>query len=159
MSGGDAASADFLLDSRGTARELGAWVIGAAFSRDGQVCAFALGDGTLRLARPAERGTADAGTDPEELFAAGFAACFDSALAVAARRERIKVGTTSTTASVSLTATPEGRYALTVALDVRAPDCPQADLERAVAVAETLCPYANAVRGNVPVALQATGRP
>jgi Ohr subfamily peroxiredoxin len=113
----------------------------------------------VELARPAERGTADAGTDPEELFAAGFAACFDSALAVAARREKIKVGTTSTTASVSLTATPEGRYALTVALDVRAPDCPQADLERAVAVAETLCPYANAVRGNVPVALQATGRP
>ncbi|MGY1753870.1 Ohr family peroxiredoxin [Blastococcus sp. SYSU D01042] len=116
--------------------------------------------GTLQveLARPAERGTEDAGTDPEELFAAGFAACFDSALGVAARRERIRVGTTSTTASVSLTATPAGRYALTVALDVQAPDCPQADLERAVAVAETLCPYANAVRGNVPLTLQATGR-
>jgi hypothetical protein len=50
---GDTAAADFLLDSRGTARELGAWVIGAAFTRDGAACAFALGDGTLRLARPA----------------------------------------------------------------------------------------------------------
>lgn len=111
----------------------------------------------VELARPAERGTGNAGTDPEELFAAGFAACFDSALAVAARRERIAVGTTSTTASVSLTSTPDGRYALAVTLDVQAPDCPQADLERAVAVAETLCPYANAVRGNVPLTLQATG--
>jgi len=111
----------------------------------------------LELARPAERGTENAGTDPEELFAAGFAACFDSALAVAARRERIAVGTTSTTASVSLTSTPDGRYAIAVALDVQAPGCPQADLERAVAIAETLCPYANAVRGNVPLTLQATG--
>jgi hypothetical protein len=49
---GDTAAADFLLDTRGTARELGAWVIGAAFSRDGDTCGFALGDGTLRLARP-----------------------------------------------------------------------------------------------------------
>jgi osmotically inducible protein OsmC len=112
----------------------------------------------LELARPAERGTENAGTDPEELFAAGFAACFDSALTVAARRERIKVGTTSTTASVSLTSTPEGRFAIIVALDVRAPDCPQADLERAVEVAETLCPYANAVRGNVPLTVQAHGQ-
>lgn len=110
------------------------------------------------LARPAERGTENAGTDPEELFAAGFAACFDSALAVAARREKIKVGTTSTTAAVSLTSTPEGRFALTVSLDVHAPDCPQADLERAVEVAETLCPYANAVRGNVPLAVRARGQ-
>lgn len=115
------------------------------------------GDLRVELARPAERGTENAGTDPEELFAAGFAACFDSALGVAARREKIKVGTTSTTASVSLTSTPEGRFALTVALDVQAPDCPQADLERAVAVAETLCPYANAVRGNVPLTLRASG--
>jgi Ohr subfamily peroxiredoxin len=112
----------------------------------------------VELARPAERGTENAGTDPEELFAAGFAACFDSALAGAARRERIAVGKTSTTAAVSLTRTPDERYAITVALDVQAPDCPQADLERAVAVAETMCPYANAIRGNVPLTLRATGR-
>lgn len=46
-------TADFLLDSRGTGRALGAWVVGAAFARNGAACAFALGDGTLRLARPA----------------------------------------------------------------------------------------------------------
>ena len=50
----DTDAADFLLDSRGTARELGAWVVGAAFARDGKSLGFALGDGTLRIARPAE---------------------------------------------------------------------------------------------------------
>ena len=110
------------------------------------------------LARPAERGTEGAGTDPEELFAAGFAACFDSALAVAARRERLKVGKTTTTASVSLVAQPDGTYALAVTVDVHAPDCRPDELERALALAETLCPYANAVRGNVPVTLQARGQ-
>lgn len=109
------------------------------------------------LARPADRGAADAGTDPEELFAAGFAACFDSALQVAARRERVKVGKTTTTASVSLVAQPDGTYGLAVALDVHAPDCQRADLDRALALAETLCPYANAVRGNVPLTLRSRG--
>jgi lipoyl-dependent peroxiredoxin len=108
--------------------------------------------GSLRLdlARPAERGT-DAGTDPEELFAAGFAACFDSALTVAARREHVKLGKTTTTATVSLVKTPDGRYALTVALEVHAPDCARDDLARIMPLAETLCPYANAVSGNVPL--------
>jgi lipoyl-dependent peroxiredoxin len=110
------------------------------------------------LARPAERGTEDAGTDPEELFAAGFAACFDSALAVAARRERVKVGKTTTTASVSLVKNPDEIYSLAVVLDVHAPDCPREELDRAVALAETLCPYANAVRGNIPLTLRVRGQ-
>ena len=53
---GETSAADFLLESRGTSRELGAWVVGAAFARNGSACAFALGDGTLRLARPAAPG-------------------------------------------------------------------------------------------------------
>jgi lipoyl-dependent peroxiredoxin len=110
------------------------------------------------LARPADRGTEIAGTDPEELFAAGFAACFDSALTVAARRERIRLGKTTTTASVSLVTTPEGRYELHVALDVHAPDCAHDELDRAMALAETLCPYANAIRGNVPLSVEVRGQ-
>ncbi len=112
--------------------------------------------GTLQvdLARPSERGAADAGTDPEELFAAGFAACFDSALQVAARRERVKVGKTTTTASVSLVTRPDGSYALDIELDVHAPDCPRDELDRALALAEQLCPYADAVRGNVPLTVR-----
>jgi len=110
------------------------------------------------LARPAERGTDSAGTDPEELFAAGFAACFDSALTVAARRERGRLGQTTTTASVSLVNTPDGRYALSVTLHVHAPDCARDELDRALALAETLCPYANAIRGNVPLTVEVRGQ-
>src|SRR5690606_34325713 len=63
----------------------------------------------LTLARPAERGTG-AGTDPEELFAAGYAACFDSSLAAVARRERVKLGKTTTTVSVSQHTVDQRRY-------------------------------------------------
>jgi Ohr subfamily peroxiredoxin len=112
----------------------------------------------VELSRPAERGPDAAGTDPEELFAAGYAACFDSALAVAARRERVSLGGSEVTASVTLGATADGRFAIAVLLAVRAPDCPQPDLERAVAAADRLCPYSNAVRGNTPVTIQVAGR-
>ncbi|SCL20870.1 peroxiredoxin, Ohr subfamily [Micromonospora pallida] len=115
--------------------------------------------GTLRvdLTRPAQRGPDAPGTDPEELFAAGYAACFDSALAVAARQEGVRTGSTSVTASVSLRPTGDGRYAIAVALAVSAPDCPQGDLERAVAAADRLCPYSNALRGNTAVTIRADG--
>jgi osmotically inducible protein OsmC len=111
----------------------------------------------LTLSRPAQRGPDAPGTDPEELFAAGFAACFDSALAVAARRSRVTVGPTTVTASVSLGTTVDKRYAIAVELAVQAPQCPQGELERLVAEAEQLCPYANAIRGNTPVVIQAYG--
>ncbi|MEV0330787.1 Ohr family peroxiredoxin [Micromonospora echinospora] len=116
--------------------------------------------GSLRLdlSRPAERGPDAPGTDPEELFAAGYAACFDSALGAAARRERIRTGPTRVTASVALGQTDDDRYAVAVTLDVTAPECPQPDLERAVAAADRLCPYSNAVRGNAPVTIRAHGR-
>jgi hypothetical protein len=68
---------EFLLESRGTARELGAWVVGAVFARNGESCAFALGDGTLRLARPAAR---EAGWMAAEAHAGGavLALCADA---------------------------------------------------------------------------------
>lgn len=112
----------------------------------------------VSLTRPAQRGPEAAGTDPEELFAAGYAACFDSALAVAARQERIRtLGATTVTASVTLGATEDHRYAIAVLLEVSSPDSPQADLERAVAAADRLCPYSNAVRGNTPVTIRVDG--
>lgn len=111
----------------------------------------------LTLSRPAERGPEASGTDPEELFAAGYAACFDSALAVAARRDRVRTGPTTVTASVSLGTTDDGRYAIAVVLAVRAPECPQGDLERTVAEADRLCPYSNALRGNTRVRFDIEG--
>jgi Ohr subfamily peroxiredoxin len=116
--------------------------------------------GSLRvdLTRPAQRGPDAPGTDPEELFAAGYAACFDSALAVAARQEKVATGPTGVTASVSLGRTADERYAIAVELAVSAPDCPQADLEQVVAAADRLCPYSNALRGNTPVTIRVDGR-
>ncbi len=115
--------------------------------------------GSLRvdLTRPAQRGPDAPGTDPEELFAAGYAACFDSALTVAARQAGIRPGPTTVTASVSLGQTQDGRYAIAVTLDVSAPQCPQADLERAVELADRMCPYSNALRGNTAVAIRVDG--
>lgn len=110
----------------------------------------------LDLTRPSERGS-EAGTDPEELFAAGYAACFDSALALAARRLKVVLGPTQTTASVSLLMMADGSYQIAVRLHVEASGCPAEALERAVAMADTMCPYSNAVRGNVRVDLTVSG--
>lgn len=110
----------------------------------------------LDLARPAERG-AGLGTDPEELFAAGYSACFDSALAVVARREKINIGPTTTTVSVSLLVSEGSKYGIAVAIHVDAPKCPQSDLEHAVMLANKTCPYSLAVHGNIDVSLSSTG--
>lgn len=110
------------------------------------------------LVRPAERRPEDVGTDPEELFATGYAACFDSALGVVARRERVELGPVTVTASVTLGTRPGGVYAIEAALKVAAPRCPQAELERVVALADRTCPYSNAVRGNVAVVIEAMGQ-
>ncbi|MBC9734636.1 Ohr family peroxiredoxin [Nocardioides marmotae] len=108
------------------------------------------------LARPAERGT-EAGTDPEELFAAGYAACFDSALQVVARREKVRLGPTTTTAAVSLCITDGQDYSVAVDLVVTAPECGQHELDRLVELAHETCPYSKATRGNIPVTLTGVG--
>lgn len=130
-------------------------VVGAVSGRSGTVRSET-GQLSLDLARPADRGTG-AGTDPEELFAAGYAACFDSALAESARRGQIKVGATVTTASVSLIVAADQTYRIAVALHVTAPNCEQEDLARAVEAADRLCPYSRAIRGNVDVTLTYVG--
>jgi len=121
---------------------------GHAVSRTGEL--------DVRLARPAQRATGE-GTDPEELFAAGYAACFDSALAVAARQRRVRLGPTTTTASVSLCASPEQQYYLRVRLEVSASECSLTELRETVELADTLCPYSNGIRGNVDVAFSLRG--
>ena len=115
------------------------------------------GDLALDLTRPAQRGNGG-GTDPEELFAAGYAACFDSALQVVSRRERVSVGPSTTTAAVSLRADEQQVYSLAVELSVSAPECDQSTLERLLELTDQTCPYSRAIRGNVPVVLHAAGR-
>jgi osmotically inducible protein OsmC len=115
-------------------------------------------DGALdvQLRPPGEGG----GTNPEELFAVGYAACFESALGAVARRARATLGETSVDSRVSLFPTEERGFRLGVELDVRLPQI--ADSEQAVqlvAAAHRVCPYSNATRGNVDVRLTANGAP
>jgi Ohr subfamily peroxiredoxin len=111
----------------------------------------------VSLSRPATRGT-EAGTDPEELFAAGYAACFGSALEGAARSMRASLGGVTTTGAVSLHAGSGKDYYISVRLTVSAPDCDQVLLEELVALADQMCPYSKAVRGNISVEITVVGR-
>ena len=114
-------------------------------------------DGALdvQLRPPNEGG----GTNPEELFAVGYAACFEGALGAAARRERAEVGDVSINSSVSLIPTEERGFKLGVELDVSLPSVEDAELaEKLVRAAHQICPYSNATRGNIDVKLSVNGQ-
>jgi osmotically inducible protein OsmC len=121
----------------------------------------ATSDGALEvdLRIPEELGGPGGGTNPEELFAVGFASCFESALAVIGRRKDQDTQDAAIDSSVSLLPTGDGGFKLAVGLDVTLPSVEDpelaADLVRA---AHKVCPYSNATRGNVDVALTANGQ-
>ncbi|MGH3646238.1 MAG: organic hydroperoxide resistance protein [Micromonosporaceae bacterium] len=106
------------------------------------------------LSVPRELGGAGgAGTNPEQLFAAGFAACFHSALQLVARKQRVALDGSSVTAAVGIG--PQGQgYGLSVELAVDLPGVAPDAAESLVAAAHQVCPYSNATRGNVDVALK-----
>src|SRR3954469_19946411 len=115
-------------------------------------------DGALdvQLRSPGEGG----GTNPEQLFAVGFAACFEGAIGVAGRRERAEVGDVSIDSSVSLTPGEDRSFRLGVALNVTLPQVTDAEqAARIVRAAHQVCPYSNATRGNVDVQLSVNGQP
>jgi Ohr subfamily peroxiredoxin len=117
-------------------------------------------DGVLdvQLRRPKEMGGEGHGTNPEQLFAVGYAACFESAIGTVGRREHIEVGEVSIRSRVSLLPAEDRTYTLAVELDVTLPLIQ--DPERAariVAAAHRVCPYSNATRGNIEVTLTANG--
>jgi len=117
-------------------------------------------DGALdvQLRSPKEMGGQGGGTNPEQLFAVGFAACFESALGVVGRRERVEVSDVSIDSRVSLLPTEERGYALAVELDVTLPQVQDPEQAgRLVAAAHQVCPYSNATRGNIDVRLTANG--
>jgi len=115
-------------------------------------------DGELEvLLRPPGEG---GGTNPEQLFAVGFAACFEGALGVAARRLKAEVGDASIDSKVSLVTTEDRGYTVAVELDVTLPQVEDAEqAKEIVAAAHQICPYSNATRGNVEVTLIANGQP
>jgi lipoyl-dependent peroxiredoxin len=119
-------------------------------------------DGALEvdLRPPVESGGAGGGTNPEQLFAVGYASCFESALGAVARRQRVDVGDVAIDSQVSLIPTEDRRFVLAVVLDVTLPSIE--DPEQAVALVEAahqVCPYSNATRGNIDVGLIANGQP
>ena len=115
-------------------------------------------DGLLRadLAMPKELGGPGGATNPEQLFAAGYAACFESALRLIARKQRLPLTGAAVTATVQLLPTPEGGFKLGVALHTEVEGMDQAAAESLVEHAHQVCPYSNAIRGNVDVALSAS---
>ena len=119
-------------------------------------------DGALdvQLRAPAELGGEGGGTNPEQLFAVGFAACFEGAIGVAGRRERVEVGDVSIDSRVTLGPTEDRGFGISVEMDVTLPQVEDGDQAvRIVEEAHKVCPYSNAVRGNIDVRLTANGRP
>jgi osmotically inducible protein OsmC len=118
-------------------------------------------DGALEvdLRVPTQMGGAGGGTNPEQLFAVGYAACFESALGVVARRQKQEAGDVEIDSKVTLVPTEDRAFKLAVELAVSLPSV--ADTDEAVELvraAHQVCPYSNATRGNIEVALTANGR-
>ena len=103
---------------------------------------------------PKEMGGPGGATNPEQLFAAGYAACFHSALRTIARREKADLGESTITAQVGIGPNENRGFSLTVKLVVDLPDFERADAERLVEAAHQVCPYSNATRGNIDVVLE-----
>lgn len=118
---------------------------GHATSDDGLI------DIDLRI--PKSMGGAGGATNPEQLFAAGYAACFHSALKVVASQEKADVSGTEVSATVGIGMLDNGGFGLEVELDVSVPNVDRATAEALVARAHEVCPYSNATRGNIPVKL------
>jgi Ohr subfamily peroxiredoxin len=108
----------------------------------------------LDLAVPEEMGGAGGATNPEQLFAAGYAACFHNALKVVARRQKVAVDGSAVTAEVGIGPNGQGGYALEVTLRIELGSLDRPAAEALVEAAHQVCPYSNATRGNVPVTLE-----
>ena len=117
-------------------------------------------DGALavNLAVPTEMGgSGAAGTNPEQLFAAGYAACFGSALDYLANQRKIETGAVSVKAEIGIGPNDTGSFSLSAALTVVVPALSQADAEALVHDAHQVCPYSNAVKSSLDVSLSVKG--
>lgn len=114
-------------------------------------------DGTLdvKLSTPKELGGAGGdGTNPEQLFAAGYSACFIGALKVAGQQLKVKIpDNVAVSAKVGIGPRAAGGFGITADLTVELPGVDRAEAEKLVEAAHQICPYSNATRGNVDVGL------
>lgn len=113
-------------------------------------------DGLLKvdLGMPKELGGPGGATNPEQLFAIGYAACFESAIRFVARKQKLPLADAAVTATVDLLPNGEG-FKLGVSLAAETKGLDQAAAEALVSAAHQICPYSNATRGNIEVAISA----
>jgi osmotically inducible protein OsmC len=111
------------------------------------------------LSVPEDMGGSGTGTNPEQLFAVGYAACFQSALLNVANGRKLDASNSRITSRVGLGPTGHGGMGLTVSLDLHAPALSPAEAADLMARAHQLCPYSNATRGNIDVNLTVDGTP
>jgi Ohr subfamily peroxiredoxin len=123
--------------------------------RDGRV-ATSEGNLELDLAIPKEMGGSGDGANPEQLFAAGYAACFHSALQSVDRTQKVKITDSSVGARVQIGSNGEGGFGLAVQLEVVIPDLPHDQAQALADAAHKVCPYSNATRGNIDVEITVT---
>ncbi|WP_054814575.1 organic hydroperoxide resistance protein [Nocardia arizonensis] len=116
---------------------------GHARSTDGRV--------DVDLAAPPELGGSGQGTNPEQLFAAGYAACFHSALRLVAKSADADVTDSAVGAKVSLGPNDDGGFGLAVTLEISLPNVPRDRARELADKAHAVCPYSNATRGNIDV--------
>ncbi len=105
----------------------------------------------LDLAIPVSMGGSGQGANPEELFAAGYAACYHSALQAIARAQKIEISDSTVGARVHIGPNTEGGYELAVELEVTIPNLPHEQAQALADTAHQVCPYSNATRGNISV--------
>jgi Ohr subfamily peroxiredoxin len=119
-------------------------------------------DGRLEvdLRLPSELGGTDTtGTNPEQLFAVGYAACFEGALGAVARRRKVELTDVAIDSKVMLLPTEERGFKIAAELDVTLGGVSDDEAVEIVHDAHYVCPYSNATRGNIDVTLTANGRP
>jgi lipoyl-dependent peroxiredoxin len=117
-------------------------------------------DGRLavKLSAPKELGgEGGPGTNPEQLFAVGYAACFQSGLLSVARGRKLDASDSTIVSQVGIGPTGHGGFGLAVALDLHAPNLSRVDAEDLMRRAHSVCPYSNATRGNIDVTLRVDG--
>ncbi|MCR5889463.1 organic hydroperoxide resistance protein [Hymenobacter sp. J193] len=128
--------------------------------RDGQVTS---NDDVLNLALSTPKamgGPGKAGaTNPEQLFAAGYAACFEGALGVAARQAGVRLSDVTVEALIGFGKAEDGGFGISADLHVNIPGVAQSQAEQLVEAAHGICPYSRATRGNIEVTLVATTNP
>jgi osmotically inducible protein OsmC len=128
----------------------------AVSTGDGRSGQVASPDGwiDMKLSPPKQMGGEGMGANPELLFAAGYSACFHSALNLIGRREKIDVDDAVVTAKVSIGPNDKGGYELAVTLIVKVPGLDHAAAKELADKAHQVCPYSNATRGNIEVTLE-----